>query len=252
MRSILRYGLLALVAFLLFLLLLAPAQLVTDGLSAYLPKFKVHKATGTAINGVGWGIDWHGVHIDRLSWRWQSLALLSGWLELDLKVQDAKFPLTSKVAIAPSGRLRFKDVTGQLPLTKLAKLVGQRLPVTGILRPDLQNLYLDSAKRPQAAHGEIQVLNLRTRSRQPLTLGDFTIQLRSLEPEGIQGLITDNNAPLILKATLQFMPDGRYHFNGEAAIRDPDNRKLQQLTKWLGTANAQGRWNLKFSGILAR
>ena len=46
--KILRYGLLGLGAFLLFLLLQAPASLITDRIGARLPGFAVQTVAGTA------------------------------------------------------------------------------------------------------------------------------------------------------------------------------------------------------------
>ncbi len=46
------------------------------------------------------------------------------------------------------------------------------------------------------------------------------------------------------------MPDGRYRFTGQAAIRDADNRALRQAMRLLGPPGNDGRWALNFSGAL--
>ena len=84
MKRALRYGLLGVLVFLLSLLLLAPARLVTDRLAERLTGFSVQAAEGLATEGSARGVRWRGVRIERLDWNWQALALFTGWLEFRL------------------------------------------------------------------------------------------------------------------------------------------------------------------------
>ena len=74
-----RYGLLGLGAFLLFLLLLAPASLITDRISARLPGFTAQTVEGTATDGIMQGLQWRGARIEKLGWDWRPLASLPPW-----------------------------------------------------------------------------------------------------------------------------------------------------------------------------
>ena len=71
-------------------------------------------------------------------------------------------------------------------------------------------------------------------------------------PEGVQGTIKDHEGPLTLNGTLHWAPDGRYRFNGQAAVRDVGNQPLRQAMNLLGPPGSDGRWALSFSGVLAR
>jgi hypothetical protein len=93
---------------------------------------------------------------------------------------------------------------------------------------------------------------LRATLGQALNLGDFTVQLTSVQPTGAQGAIKDNEGPLALNGTLHLAPDGRYRFNGQAAVRDAGNQPLRQAMSLLGPPGGDGRWALSFSGVLAR
>lgn len=252
MKRILWYGLLGLVVFLLSLLMLTPATVVTDQLTGRLTGFSVQSVEGLATEGVVQGVSWRGVRVEKLHWDWQALALLTGWLELRLDTDDPEFKLTGNVAINPARRLRFRDLRGQLPLTRLSALAGSvKLPLQGVVEFNLRDLFLSPAGQPQAANGIVYLRNLRATLGQPLNLGDFTIQLTPAPPEGIQGVVKDNEGPLALAGTLNLLPDGRYRFTGQAAVRDANNPTLRQMLNLLGPPGSDGRWPLNFSGVLA-
>ena len=253
MKRFLSYGLLGVLAFLLFLLVLAPAVLVTDQLAARLPGFSVQTVEGRATAGFARGVQWRDVRIERIDWNWQALALPTGWLEFRLQVDDPESQLnvSGNVAVNPGRRLRGHDLTGQLPMARLAALFGpSNLPLQGVVKFNLRELTLNAAGRPQRADGAVDLLHVRATLGQPLNLGDFTIHLTPATPEGIQGTVKDNGGPLALEGTLNLLPDGRYRFTGQAAARDASNPALRQALNLLGPPGGDGRWTLNFSGVL--
>lgn len=251
MKRILGYGLLGVLAFVLSLLLLAPATLVTDQIARRLPGFGVQTVEGLATEGSARGVQWRGVRIDRLNWNWRALALLTGWLEFRLDADDPEIKLSGKVAIDPGRRLRLRDASGRLLLARLGALAGQpKPPLQGVMEFNLRELSLNAAGWPQTADGVIHLLNARTTLGQPLNLGDFTVRLTPASPEGIQGAVKDHDGPLALEGTLNLLPDGRYRFIGQAAVRDAGNPSLRQAMNLLGPPGGDGRWALNFSGVL--
>lgn len=251
--KIFRYGLLGLLAFLLFLLLLAPASLVTDQLGERLPGFKVQTVEGAATDGAAQGLQWRGGRIDKLGWDWRPLALATGSLKFSLAVDDPDLNLTGTAATGWDRQWRFQVLAGRAALAKLFALAGQpNLPAQGVVELNLRELHLNAAGWPVAADGVVHLRNLRTTLGQPLTLGDFTAQLTTTEPVGIQGKVQDENGPLALEGAFSLLPDGRYRFNGQAAVRDAGNQALRQAMNLLGPPGADGRWALNFSGVLAR
>lgn len=252
MKRVLGHGLLGLLAFLLFLVLLAPASLVADRIGERLPGFSAQTAEGTVTEGSMRDLRWRGVRIERLNWDWRPLALFTGWLEFRLDTDDPEAKLTGNAAVGWDRRWRFQDLAGRLPIAKLGILAGRpKLPLQGVVEFSLRDLYLNAAGRPQSAYGVVHLLNLRAILGQPLNLGDFVVQLAGADPEGIQGTIRDKDGPLALDGTFNLLPDGRYRFNGQAAVRDPGNRALLQAMNLLGPPGGDGRWALNLSGVLA-
>jgi len=254
MKSILGYSLLGLLAFLLSLLLLAPATVVTHLLSARLSGFGAQVVEGLATNGIVRGVYWRDIQIERLAWRWQPLALLTGGLAFGLDADDPQLKLVTSAAIGLDRRIHFREMNGRLPLSKISALARQpKLPLQGLVEFSLRDLYLNTAGLPLMAEGVVHLRNLRVTLGQALNLGDFTVRLTPNQPEGIQGVIKDDGGPLALDGILHLAPDGRYRFNGQAAIRDiSSNQPLRQAMNLLGSPGSDGRWILSLSGILAR
>ncbi len=239
MKNVLRYSVLGLLAFLGSLLLLAPATMVIDPLTEQFRGLTVQTVEGDATDGVANGINWRGVQIDQLNWDWRT--------------DDPDIKLAGKAAINPARYRRLRDFTGNLRLTELAIAAGQpKWPVQGVVDFNLREVRLNPAGQPLAADGVVHLLNLRVTLGQPLALGDFTAQLTPADPEGVQGVIQDHDSPLALEGTFNLLPDGRYRFNGQASVRDPNNNALRQAMNLLGPPGGDGRWTLNFSGVLPR
>lgn len=251
MKPLWGYSALGIVAFLVFLLLLAPATLVADQIGSRLVGFTVRGVEGRAIAGALSSVRWRDLSIDRLTWRWRPLALLEGRLGINLQTEDPEIKLVGNAALGLNRQITLGDLTGRLPLNRVSNLaaVGS-LPLEGMVVLDLRNLALGATGRPTAAQGTIRLLNLRVNLGQPLPLGDYELRLDSAGSEGMQGKIKDINAPLVLEGTLSLQPDGRYRFTGQAMVRDPNNQVLRQAMSLLGPPGADGRWPLNFSGAL--
>lgn len=253
MKAVLAYVLLGLSAFLLSLALLAPATLVTNWLGVRLPGFSVQTVEGTAADGSARGVRWRGVRIERLTWRWRPPALLAGRLAFKLQADDPEIQLTGSAAVGLNRRLHLQDFNGRLPLAKLSAAAGQsKAPLQGILELDLREADLNDAGQPLTAVGVARLRELRAVLGQAFNIGDFTVRLTPAQPEGVQGAIKDHGGPLALDGALHLAPDGRYRFNGRAAVRDAGNQALRQAMGLLGPPGDDGRWTLNFSGVLAR
>ncbi len=198
------------------------------------------------------GLQWRGARIEKLSWGWRPLALATGRLGFRLDADDPDFKLTGQAAIGWDRQWRFQNLAGRASLEKLYALAGQpKLPLQGMVELKLQELRLNAAGRPTTADGVVHLLNLRITLGQPLTLGDFEVQAMPAVPDGVQGKVQDRNGPLALEGTFSLLPDGRYRFSGQAAVRDAGNQPLRQAMSLLGPPDERGRWPLNFSGILA-
>ena len=257
MKGLLGYSLLGLLAFLLSLLVLMPATVITTALSARLSGFSAQTVEGRAADGAMRGVRWRGMRVDRLVWRWQPLTLLGGGLEFGLNADAPEINVATSASVGLDRQLRLRDLNGRLPLARLGALAGQpKLPLQGLVEFNLRELRLnttgDAAGLPISAEGVVYLRDLRAKLGQTLNLGDFTLSLTPAQPAGVHGVLKDNGGPLTLEGTLNLAPDGRYRFNGQAALREAGNQPLRQAMSLLGPPGGDGRWALGFSGVLVR
>lgn len=184
--KILRYGLLGLGAFLLFLLLQAPASLITDRIGAHLPGFTVQTVAGTATEGVMQGLQWRGARIEH----WLGLATTGAGdrtIGLPAGCRRSRFPtdrtggywLGSAMALPKLGRSERHSKNCTLWRVN-------RTTITGHGGIELQGAP-ERRGRPTTADGVVHLLNLRITLGQPLTLGDFEVQAMPAVPDGVQG-----------------------------------------------------------------
>lgn len=253
MRALLGYGLLGLLAFLSSLLLRAPATLVADAIGARLPGFSAQVIEGSVTDGLVQGVRWRDVHIERITWRWRPLALLTGRLVFQLEADDPELKLTVSSAMSLNRQLHFQDLSGRLPLAQLGAFIGRpKSPLQGVLELDLREMDFNTVGQPLTATGVARVRELRALLGQGLNIGDFTMHLTSTRSEGIQGVLKDDGGPLMLDGALRLALDGRYRFNGQAAVRDAGNQPLRRAMSLLGPPDGDGRWTLSFSGVLTQ
>ncbi len=251
MKRLLGYALLGLLAFGLFLALRAPATLLTDRLAAQAQGFSVQDAIGTVIEGSAREVRWHGVRVAQLDWRWQALALLSGWLEFHWQTVDPAVALNGQIALNASRHIRWRAVRGQLPLAQLGALAGYpNPPVQGLVEFALEEMVCNATGRPRSARGVITLRDAHLTLGQPLPLGALRMQLTPAQPEGIQGAFKDQGGPLALEGVLKLAPDGRYQVTGQIKARDATPQALRQALQLLGAPGADGGWKLNFSGVL--
>lgn len=253
MKRILGYGLLGLLTLLLLGVLLTPARLIVDQLKHHLPNISVQAVDGTAIAGSAQELRWRSARLERMTWDWQPLALLHGWLEFKVDTSDSAVKLLGNVAVGWQRQWRFQDLVGRLSIAQAGALLGKAPPpLNGIIEFHLGDLHLNAAGQPQTAHGVVRLRQLRVLLGQPLDLGDFALRLTPSNPVGIQGTIQDSGGPLVLTGVFNLLPDGRYHVAGQAAVRDPGNRALAQaMGRALGPPGDNGHWPLNFTSALS-
>jgi hypothetical protein len=150
-------------------------------------------------------------------------------------------------------RWRLLDALGDLSLTRVSALAGAaQWPLQGRLEFNLRHLELNPVGLPLTAEGVVELRNVRITLKQPLNLGDFTVQLTPNSPDGVQATVKDRGGPLALDGTASLLPDGRYQFKGSAALRNADDPTLRQALGLLGPPGSDGRHTLNFSGVLKR
>lgn len=250
----LRYAiLLGVLAFLLTLLVEAPAALL------YAATHPEKNPTGPRLYGV------HGTLLDGgfaalavngrpaladLHWRvnpwWLPLLRLSADLDA-----GGEAPVHLNVSRAVFGKLRLADITASGSVKALLGLVGQpNLPIEGQAEVNFPLVRLDAGV-PVEARGDAEVRNLAwTLSKDPLPLGSFSATV-STDDKGILVSLDSGPGPLQLQGSVTVSRDHAYDLHVQVRPKPEAPPALLTLVRSLGTADAQGWYQLRKNGSLA-
>lgn len=250
MKRWLGYGLLGLVAYAISMLLLCPATVLIEQLAQRQPGVVVQQAQGSLLQGGAQGLRLPALQLESLSWRLRLPSLLVGRIQFYAAAAGPQLQLSGDFATGWSRQVAITGLNGRLPLPVAIALAGRPPPpLNGALELAGIDMLLDRAGHPRRIQGLAQLRGLHTSFGKSLPLGDFSIEWQTRD-DAIVAVIKDQNGPLQFTGALTLGPQGRYRFNGQAAVRDSGNRELIQALSLLGQPGEDGAWTFDFSGSL--
>jgi general secretion pathway protein N len=242
--------LLALLAFLVTLVLHAPANLLYAWSRGPAPAGAVmlHGLHGTLVDG---GFTTLTVNnravLNNARWK-----LHPAWLALLRFTADLEAGGDSVVRMTVSrgvlGKLRLSDLNAAGSVKALLGALGQpALPIEGQARLELPVVRLDGGV-PVEAEGTAQIDNLVwALAREPLPLGSFEAQL-STDDKGIAVNLSSGPGPIELSGTATLAPDRAYDVHLQLRPRQDATAQVQTLVRSLGTPDAQGWYHVRRNG----
>lgn len=250
MRPFLRYGLAGLAAFVLFLIVLAPAARVYPVVAKQRP-LPVH------LYALG-GTVWHGhadvatagdLRLEDFSWWIRPFALALGRLETRLAFELAGHRLQGTVGRRLGGPVYLHDVSARLPLSQIEPLFTRAaMGLEGEIA-----LELDEAEVVDHAisvlRGRFTVSNAAVGAPLNLPLGSYTMDLTS-EAGTVRGVLRDGGGPLRLEGVVTLKPDGSYQLTAQFTARDARRPELIQALNMVGTPGPGGTVTVTRTGRL--
>ncbi len=250
MKKWLRYSLVFLLAYGIFLVAMVPSIWVYTQLRERWPALAMHDIDGSLWSGRAGTMIYNGQRIDNFSWSVQPLALLRGSLEIAWSANDASIRGHGKLGRTLGGAIYLTEVDAQLPVRTLQALSpasSLSLPITGLASMNFNELrFEENALR--VADGKLNI-NQVSLLVPKVELGNFTIAIETLST-GVKANLRDAGGPLQAQGIMQFNADGSYEFNGNFAARDRTQRGLQQYLPLLGKMGADGRVQVSTRGKL--
>ncbi len=188
--------------------------------------------------------------VEKLKWHFKPVQLLLGNAELalDFSMQDGYGK--GSVGYSVFGSIYADNIEAWLPSALILPIfnLGSLQP-GGALAINLTELKIKD-HTVSTALGSLVWQDAEITILKPMTLGSLQIQLEPTD-EGIKGVISDMGGPLQAEGLLTLTRDGKYDFNAEIAVRDPQQRDLANAIRSLGRQDSTGKVKLKQSGDLA-
>jgi general secretion pathway protein N len=249
-RPILRYGLIGVGAFVLFLIVQLPAARVYPVIAQKRPlPVQLYALGGTV---------WHGradvatagdLRVEDLSWQVRPFALALGRLETRLSFVLAGYRLHGTVGRRIGGPLYLHDVSARLPLSQIEPIFTRAdMGLEGEIA-----LELDEAEVVDHAisvlRGRFTVTNAAVGAPLNLALGSYVMDLTS-EGGTVHGVLRDGGGPLRLEGVVTLKPDGSYQLTAKFAARDTNRPELIQTLNLVGTPGPGGTVTVSRTGRL--
>ena len=240
------YSALLLVCYLVFMVVLMPADRLYGLVKAQLPA-SLYQIDGTI---------WHGraavatigqQRLEALQWQPQPSALFRGRAQVAVNFRYEGRAFSATLGRGLSG-LYLRDFEGSLTAASIEKFSQQlAYGLKGIFDIDLKEI---------ATHGsELASIDGSIRWRgaglemNNGSLGNFELKFTTVDGK-INGVIRDIGGPLKVNGTLFLQPSGAYLFAGTIELRDKQRNDLRQGLRFIGTPNPKGVYTIKHQGQL--
>jgi general secretion pathway protein N len=242
--------LLTVAAFLVTLVLYAPAALLLSWSASDDNPFRAYGVHGTLARGTVSQITAHDRPVLH-GLRWQLNTGRLALLRLSMDVEsEGDTPIRARYTQPLFGKARLSDLNALVGANTLLAIGGQaQLPVDGRIRLALSRIDF-SQGLPIHAEGTAEVNGLAwTQARDPLRLGDFTATL-STDNAGILAVLASGNGPLELTGEAHLYKDRRYDLHLRLKPRPNAEPQVQTLIRSIGAPDAQGWHHIRQQGSL--
>ncbi|SCZ64898.1 type II secretion system protein N [Thiohalomonas denitrificans] len=251
MKRTVGYLALGLVAYLLFAVMMLPAQ---KALGFAVPQLK-SQGVSIAASGVAGSI-WsgrmdalsvNGFGLQQIRWDLNPLSLLTGRIGGDWNMNWQGARLQGYASATPDGRALLKNVQADSPADEFAGFIPIPLSLGGNITLDLQELRLEEG-RPVSAEGTAIWTDAAFIAPLDASLGDLRVVLKPREGGGVDAEIQDGGGPLRLEGTLKLEPNGTYRLNANLGTRPGASSALEENLAMLGRRNPEGFYNVVHQG----
>ena len=203
------------------------------------------------------GTLWHGtasaVVIDSFvlgatDWRVRPLNLLLGRLRADFDIKLEGGALSGQASAGLGGKVRLRELYGVIPLSMLSGLIPTE-QYDGRLGLDIESAVVNGGWLVDAS-GTVDIVGLRIINPIEEPLGDYEFTFSGADDDSLDGVFRDSNAPLKAEGVLILHADRRWELNGTITPTPQTPSRLSQGLAVFATTDAQGRYQLSFSGDL--
>jgi len=242
------YALLALCAYLVFLIAQLPAAQLYRWLKPRTgTPLQLYQISGRLWDGRAAAAVFGKTRIDAPAWSWRPQAMLLGRIEYGLTGRLGGAPLTSVIGRGLATPFYADDARIALPLADAAGFLGLHdVGLTGQFTVEIRHIEIRERKIA-AIDATLTVTDAAFGPPVNAALGGAAMRLES-SGDIVKGVLKDSGGPLQADGVLIYQPSGDYQFSLSLSARDPNDTQLRQALRFLGTPNAAGKASLSRRG----
>jgi len=248
MKALVRYGILILILYTVFMLVLLPADRVYAVLKERIPlPVSLYQVDGSVWDGTAAVAIVGTQRFESIGWRFRPLALFLGRLEVALDFDRNGRGLSVVAGRSVTGDYFMRDLNADLPAAELESLYTPvKLGLSGDVIADIGRIVVDG-NHLATIEGTILWKNAGLTMSSGNPVGNFEIEFETTN-EGVKGLVKDAGGPLQVDGLLLLKPDGRYQFTGSFNLRDAGRNDIRQALRIFGNPDATGKVTVSQSG----
>lgn len=250
MKSIWRYSLFGLLAYLLFVAMILPADRVYALLQERnVVTLKLHQITGTVWQGSIAQVQIGHVNVKNLDWSLHPWSLLFGRLEISLRLNDLTGPVAVVVGRNFDGSYYIRHDDDALDVSALEQLMNpQPYGLTGNIMLDLDDIRIEEGQLVSIS-GDLQWQHAGLAAPLKLDAGNFDLALMTTD-KIIKATLKDDGGPLQADGVFILSPDKSYRLTVSLRSKDKSRNDIKQALRMLGTPSPDGKVSLVRNGRL--
>lgn len=254
MKQTVGYVTLGVCAYLIFTVVMFPADLAYVWLSSSLNNVALYDVKGTAWSGRAAAVRVGDRNFRGVAWDVRPWSVVLGRVDANVRFDNGESWAKGNLGLGLDKTLRMSGLDAQLAMSEIKPMLP-KLPVDlgGLIAVNLESGHFDTAaKKLTDVTGNITWQNASLPMLNNLALGNFRVDLTTTN-EGIHGKFNDDGSgPLVAEGTLLLKPDNSYQLNGTLAARDKARADIANGIRFIPGAKPEpdGRVKVSFAGTL--
>jgi hypothetical protein len=251
--------LLGVAAFIVFLIISAPAAILTSTIEQF-SKVRFQSVSGTLWNGGARGIKAPSITTDigPVRWNIKPLSLLLGRLSLDIELGSMS-PLThlrgnASISASLFGTVKIRDAAFSADADWVFTQAVLPIAGDGVVELNIEHLHTDRKQPLPEIKGALHWRNAAVNYPQFYSLGEYQVQLAHRPEDGaldhIEGRISDINSPLKISGTLLLYTSYRYILDIDISTTPGAPGDIKRMLPLLGSPKPDGSINIRRQGLL--
>ena len=254
MKKGIRYGVLALILYVIFLLVLLPADRVYAVLKEKIAlPVSLYQVKGSLWNGSAAVALISNQRLESVDWRLMPWAMFIGHLQIALAFDSNGGRVDAVMGRTLVGNYFMHDINVMLPASAIEPVVEPlikplKLGLSGDVTANLQELAI-KGNHLTTVNGRITWKDAGLSTSAAGSVGSFEINFETTA-DGVKGVLKDIEGPLQANGVIMLRPDGSYQFTASFTPRDARRNDIKQGLRFIGNPDPAGKVTTSQTGKL--